>query len=187
MIVCLPHCLFWLPFMHFEDEETNGFDTKAAEVSDEFKIALANVVINFARLEITFDKLIWWAAHLPNVYTGRAITARLDLRIKCDIALALVQELEGGDPTGGLRGLSTEIAELTKLRNGIVHGWWWQFGDTAVAMSPRGRQEEPGVMMGGKPFKIPDLSKAAIRVREIERLISKIIAAPAPSPRRHEH
>ena len=173
--------------MEFEDYVGNEFWDKVTEIPDEFKLALADFIIKFARLELALDLLIWWAAHLPNVHTGRTMTARLDVRPKCEMALALLSELSDQGPYELFKNLNAEIADLTKLRNSVIHGWWMISGEAAVAMSPRGRQEEPAALMGGEPFDLATLIAAAAKSWKIERSIRALVSGRAPLPRKHEH
>ena len=173
--------------MEFEDYSGNEFYDLATKIPDDFKLALADFIINFGRLELALDLLIWWAAHLPNVHTGRTMTARLDVRPKCEMAFTLLSELSDQAPYETFKNLNPEIARLTKLRNTAMHGWWMAFGNTAVAMSTRGKQEEPAALMGGEPFEAQDLIDSATKASEVEKSIRALVSGRAPSPRKHEH
>ena len=173
--------------MEFEDYAGNEFYDLVTKIPDDFKLALADFIINFGRLELALDLLIWWAAHLPNVHTGRTMTARLDVRPKCEMALALLSELCDSSPYESFKNLNTEINRLTKFRNATIHGWWQTFGKTAVVMSTRGKQEEPAALMSGEPFEVSDLIAAAAKASEIEKSIRAFVSERAPLPRKHEH
>lgn len=173
--------------MEFEDYAGNPFYDQATKILDDFKLALGDLIINFGRLELALDLLIWWAAHLPNVHTGRTMTARLDVRPKCEMALALLSELSDSTPYESFKQLNTEIGQLRKFRNDIIHGWWEVFGETAVAMSTRGKQKEPAALMGGKPFEVSNLITAATKTSEVEKSIRVLISEHAPLPRKHKH
>ena len=78
--------------------ETDEFWSAAIDIPDDFKLALADFIINFGRLEIALDQLIWWAAGVSSKEVGKALTARLDIRPKCEMVLAILKELDDTGP-----------------------------------------------------------------------------------------
>ncbi len=163
-----------------ENYESDEFWAAAIQIPDKFKIALADFIINFERIEAAMDQLIWWSAHIDDPYTGRVLIARLDIRPKCEMALKILDGLSSKKPYKAFKRLNKNIEALTKSRNTIVHGWWVVFGDTAAAMSTR-FTGEPGAVMGGSPFTLPELIENAATAKTVERAILDLIREPAPS------
>ena len=160
--------------------ENDEFWAAATQIPDELKIALANFIINFGRIEAAIDQLIWWAAHIDDPYTGRLIISRLDIRPKCEMALKLLAGLSDLATYNAFKILNKKIETLTKRRNAIVHGWWIAFGQTAVAMSTK-PGSELGALMEGEPFTLDDLVQEAESAKSTEQSILGLIGDTAPS------
>jgi len=167
--------------------ENDEFWAAAIDIPDDFKLALADFIINFGRLELAIDRLIWWAAGVDNREIGKALTARLDIRPKCEMAEAMLAQFEDNTVWTKFKAQKKEIEDVTKRRNAVVHGWWAAFGETAVAMSIRGKQAGAGAFAGGKPFTADDLGKDGARTKKVERAVLSLISVPTPSFRKHEH
>ena len=159
--------------------ENDEFWALATQIPDEFKIALANFIINFGRIEAAIDRLIWWAAHIDDIYTGRLLISRLDIRPKCEMALKLLDGLSDLTTYNAFKSLNKDIEILTKRRNAIVHGWWIAVGQTAVAMSTK-PGSEPGAVMEGKPFTLDELVQEAKLAKATEQSILGLIGDTAP-------
>lgn len=167
--------------------EADEFWIKATKIPNEFKVVLADLIINFGRLELAIDQLIWWASGIENAQIGKAMTARLDIRPKCEMALTVLGELTDSNPYEQFKGINKKIGLACKRRNAVVHGWWVVFGDNAVAMSTRTSCDEPGALVSGEPFTADDLVNDAQLTKEAERSILKLLDAPAPPPCKHTH
>lgn len=167
--------------------ENDEFWIHATDIPDDLKLALADFIINFGRLEIAIDQLIWWAIGINTNPVGKALTARLDIRPKCEMALAVLDELEDRRFHDEFSLLAKKIRTVSTRRNAVVHGWWIAIGEYATAMSIRAKLDEPGALLGGTTFKVSDLQNDAKTTKDAERTILKMINTPAPSLRKHEH
>lgn len=174
--------------MNFDDWSGNEFFDEATKIPDDFKLGLAQFVINFARLELAVDHLIWWAAGIESVRAGRRLTVRMDIRPKTEMAKSLLAELSDTSPSDLYCPLMPRIAKLTKFRNTVVHGWWMAFGENSVALSakPNGRSED-GALHGGEMFTPEDVKLSASETFQIERDVWAIMSGPAPSLKTHKH
>ncbi|MFN4282620.1 MAG: hypothetical protein ACK4NA_08270 [Alphaproteobacteria bacterium] len=168
-----------------EDYGDDEFLRDAMVVPEDFKVALADLVINFGRIEVALDRLIWWAADLANHRIGRLMTGRLDIRPKCEIVIALLSDLADPEPLAAFKPLIAKLEAVTQFRNKVIHGWWMVFGDSAVSMSARPKKFMSGAMEGA-PFRVSDLIEQAQRAKEIERSIVALLRQPAPSPSRNK-
>lgn len=169
-----------MPHPGYENDE---FWNLATNIPDDFKIALAELIINFGRLEFAVDQLIWWAAGIDNAQVGKALTARLDIRPKCEMALTVLQELVDDTAFRKFKAINRDIETASKRRNAVTHGWWTAYGEFAVAMSARGKSD-PAALIGGEPFTIMDLLNDAALTKEAERAILELINGLAPSPKK---
>ena len=160
--------------------ENDEFWALTTQVPDELKIALADFIINFGRIEVAIDQLIWRAAHIDDTYTGRLMISRLDIRPKCEMAIKLLAGLSDLTAYNAFKKLNKDIEALTKRRNAIVHGWWIAVGQTAVAMSTKPGSER-SALMEGEPFTLDDLVQEAESAKVAERSILALISDIAPS------
>ena len=167
------------------DDEDDEFLQSAREVPNEFKIALADLIINFGRIEVALDRLVWWAADLANPRIGRILTGRLDIRPKCEIVVALLGDLYDEEPLTKFKPIASKIESVTRFRNNVIHGSWIVIGDLAVSMSARPK----GFMSGsieGTPFELNQLIQCAHEAKEIEESLRSLLRQTPPSPSRNK-
>jgi hypothetical protein len=104
-------------------DSIDPFWSKAESLTDEFKIALADLIVNSARVEVMLDHLISWAGHIPNRYAARILTGDLNTHRKRDVARRLLQELDDEQPYNEFKRILGDLEKIASLRNEIVHGW----------------------------------------------------------------
>ena len=169
--------------MSIEDYEADDFFREAMVVPDEFKLALADLIINFGRIEVAVDRLISWAADFANPSIARLMTGRIDIQPKCNLAPSVLDDLHDRQPLETFKPLAKKIENVAQFRNSIVHGWWMVFGDSAVSMSPRPRKFMSGAIEGPR-FGVSDILKNAQQAKEVEIAILTLLRQPSPTTRR---
>lgn len=158
------------------------FWTRAGEVPDEFKLALGELVVNCARLEIVLGRLICWAAHVDNIHLARLFTGRLQARPKLELADATLQELADSAPHKEFKKHEKAIEEIGAFRNAAVHGWWMSLGEFVGVMSPKpkGKKQVPWAEMEGEHFDLETVQKHATNAKAVYEELQKMVNQPAP-------
>ena len=149
-------------------------------IPDDYKKAIGEVVIQWARLEFTVEYLIWRVLRLDEE-DGRAITSRLDMKPKTEMLVNLAERyFSPKEATAKLKDYVSHIAHLHKLRNRIIHGFWAIVDEeTAIATSPR--LKAPSGYVTAQQYSLKFLGEMAADIETINRSFLTLLDELEPS------
>ena len=147
------------------------------DLPDDLKLAIADAVTSFAKLEMAIEELIWAFVGV-SISHGRMLT-RMDTRPKFELLKKLVLEFVPVEQRKTIAPhLWKGLDQLREDRNDIVHGAWAILdGSKVVTVSHRYSAEPDEV--GTKPYSI-ELLKLFVRraatmeehfVKELQQLL----------------
>ena len=163
----------------------NDMSRVSHEIPDNVKIAIADVVIHFAKMEAALEGLIWTILHL-SVDDGRLIT-RMDARPKIALAKTLAERRGLGISNPKLPDTYWEtIDKLRGYRNDVVHSAWLMVdGEIPLAVSYAMKSDEGHIV--GDAFSIERLEAIARQCRTVTHFLDRLIdecGKPLPTPLR---
>jgi hypothetical protein len=157
------------------------------DLPDDLKLAIADAVTSFAKLEMATEKLIWTLVGVSWSH-GRMLT-RMDTQPKFALLKKLVLELvPARDRKTIAPNIWRALDELREDRNDIVHAVWAIMDDShgshPIVVSHR--YSAPPDEIGSKPYSI-DLLKGFVRRTEMPQqrfarhLVQLLRSSPAKS------
>jgi hypothetical protein len=155
--------------------ESAGIHEVTSGVPDNVKIAMANAIMTFSKVEQTLDSAIWIMAGL-GYEDGRLLTAAmLDTSDKADVAKKMAKrygvdlESEKENP----RTVWSVLRELIELRNKMAHGVWWMYRLTTPMVSSYRNRASSGELVA-EEFSIRRMEGIAKQCEVIQRALDRI-------------
>jgi hypothetical protein len=144
------------------------------DLPNDLKLAIANAVVSFAKLEMAVEELIWELVGLSFAH-GRMLT-RMDTRPKFELVKKLLLELVPPERRKTLApNIWKAIEDLREDRNDIVHGTWVIFNGQPALVSHR--YSAPPDEVGTKLFPIERLQLCVREAEMLEELFVKHLSA----------
>jgi hypothetical protein len=144
------------------------------DLPDGLKLAIANAVTSFAKLEMAIEELIWELIGLSFAH-GRLLT-RMDTRPKFELVKKLVLDLV---PEKDRKTIAPNIWQamtiLREDRNEIVHGTWVIFNGKPAIVSHR--YSAPPDEIGTRSFSIDELKRFVRKAEMLEKLFANHIVS----------
>lgn len=166
--------------------------TDMSRVSDiippDIKIAIADVIIEFSKMDSAAEILIWSLCGLP--FDLGSLLTTMDARPKFELPKKLVEKHHIKLSTPELPSIFWQTAtDLRNLRNAVAHGQWILVDGAIPAVASYRSKDQQGKRIMAEAFtleRLDAISRQCTRMRDfILRLEHEFQTRPKEPPLRH--